>query len=101
MRSHYKWRKVKCEVCKKMFDSSRADAKFCSATCRTRARRAAAAKDKALEKARAAVKSLMDVCGYEVSAFEQIDRIVTWVATCDDNEELHFSFRKCLDKKVG
>jgi len=92
---------TKCQECQKTFYASRRDARFCSATCRTRARRAAAAKDKALDKARAAVKSLMDVCGYEISAFEQIDRIVTWVATCDDNEELHFSFRKCLDKKVG
>lgn len=81
MGEHFKWRQVVCKQCGKQFASSSKFAAYCSSTCRTRARRAAQGKDKAIARAFAAIDELTHYC-VQPSAAQTIKDVITWM--CQD-----------------
>lgn len=93
MRHHYKWRTVKCPVCDKAFEASRPDATFCSSTCRTKARRASQAKDKAIAKAKTAIEELLK---YETSASvaDCLKEVFDWLINPNPGKELAYTIRE-------
>ncbi len=96
MRYHYKYRAVTCSVCGQSFTASRDDAKFCSSTCRTKARRATQAKDKAIARAKVAIADLTQYCGSPTVA-ECLNEIIGWLLNPDDKRELRYEIVQLTD----
>lgn len=91
--SRYLRNQLKCCECGKQFYSSRQDAKFCGATCRSRAHRKIDAKDKAIAKAKAAIDDLMKYCA-SPSAADCIKEVLGWLINPDEKRELVYQFRE-------
>jgi len=96
MRQHHKWRTVNCSVCGQAFEASRHDAKFCSSTCRTKARRATQAKDKAIARARAAIDDLMQYCS-SPSAADCMREVFGWFLNPDEKREFRYEIVQVTD----
>lgn len=83
----------KCCECGKQFSSSREDAKFCGATCRSRAHRKIDAKDKAIAKAKAAIAELMQYCNSPI-VNDCLQEIIGWITNPADQRELVYKLRE-------
>lgn len=97
MSDRRKKRKMTCEQCGNPFHSSRIDATYCSNTCRTHARRASQAKDKAIARAKAAIDDLMKYC-VSPSAADCMHEIIGWLTNPADRRELQYQIREVISE---
>jgi len=95
MKRRQSWVGHQCEECGKQFDSSRHDARFCSATCRSRAHRKIDAKDKAIARAKAAIDDLMKYC-VSPSAADCMAEVFGWLINPDDKREFVYQIREVV-----
>lgn len=95
MKERDKWKSHNCEECGKPFDSSRYDARYCSATCRSKMHRKAQAKDKAIARARAAIDELMKYC-VSPSAADCMAEVFGWLINPDDKREFVYQIREVV-----
>jgi len=93
MKERDKWQSHNCEECGKRFDSSRYDARYCSATCRSKMHRKAQAKDKAIARAKAAIDELMKYC-VSPSAADCMAEVFGWLINPDDKREFVYQIRE-------
>lgn len=76
-----------------MFDASRYDAKYCSATCRSKAHRAQFKKQKAIDNAMKAVDQLLPYCGAG-DAQAAMHTLIKWLTNAANEGEIRIEMKK-------
>jgi len=93
VRTRYPYHRRECQQCNKLFDSTRYDAKFCCATCRTKAHRAQFKKQKAIDNANKAVEALLPYCGAG-DALEAMHTLIKWLTNATHEGQFRIDMRK-------
>jgi len=95
------WHSHYCEECGNQFDSSRYDAKFCGATCRSINHRKQFKKQKAIDNAKKAIDELRTYCG-SPDAVEVMHQLIRWLTNAADEGELRIEIRQAnIEQKAG
>lgn len=97
--SRYQFHNQRCEECGNSFDSSRYDARFCGATCRSRAHRKEQARDKAIERAKKAIDDLRQYYKSPV-VVDVMHDLIKWMTNATAEHEFYVDMRR-LDEPMS
>ena len=97
--SRYPYQHKQCEECGERFDSSRYDAKFCGATCRSRAHRKEQARDKAIERAKKAIDDLRQYYKSPVVA-DTMHELIRWLTNATNEYEFNLDIKRIEESEV-
>jgi hypothetical protein len=93
------WHTHNCEECNRQFDSSRYDAVYCSATCRSKAHRRQFKRQKAIDRAKVAIDELIPYCGSK-DVVGVMHELIKYMTNAADEGQLRIDLYRVAHEEV-